>query len=181
LEELEDRTVPSGMGTTQNSLSSPAGQFFELEVFVQAATGTLNSVTLAQDFVAAAFLGLFLHPGPQGPSGPQGSPGPQGPQGPAGPNNVLTAAVDQFGGLKGGSATGAKQLGTGSYEVTFAQDVHKGVAIASPGASNGGSFTNDAVGTTILPGAGGNNTVDVFFNQAGGVSTNTDFMLIVAL
>jgi hypothetical protein len=181
LEHLEDRTVPSPLSSPQEFvrfLNSPAGQFFQLEVFLEAANGTLNPLSLTADFLAAQFLSNLMTPGPPGPPGPQGS---QGPQGPAGPNNLLTAAVDQFGTLEGGTAISAKQTGSGSYEVTFAQDVHNAVAIAAPGAFHGGSFTNDAIGTTIVPGAGGNNTIDVFFNESGGVSVNTDFMLTVAL
>jgi hypothetical protein len=113
--------------------------------------------------------------------GPTGPTGLTGPTGPAGGQNVFTAAVGQFGALKGGSASAAKQAGTSSYEVTFGtNDVSNCVANASPGAFHGGSFTNDAIGTTIVPGAGGNSTVDVFFNENGGVSSNTDFMLMVA-
>ena len=68
----------------------------------------------------------------------------------------------------------------GAYEVRFKKLINHCAAIAAPGAYQGGSFTNDAVGTTIIPGAGGGDTVDVFFNQNGGNSSNTDFTVMVA-
>jgi len=64
--------------------------------------------------------------------------------------------------------------------VTFARDVSNCVAHAEPGAFHGGVFTNDAIGTTIVPGFGGNSTVEALFIENGGVSSNTDFMMIVA-
>jgi len=79
--------------------------------------------------------------------------------------------------LEGGNAIAATHTGTGTYNVTFSHDISSCVAIAAPGAYHGGGFTNDAIGTTIVPSVGA--SVTVFFTENGGVATNTDFMLTV--
>jgi hypothetical protein len=99
LEVLEDRTVPSALGSGQDFtsfLSSPAGQFFQMEVVAQGATGGLSAGEVAQDFLLAVFLGnITTTPGPtgpqgsQGPVGPTGSAGAQGAAGPEGPQGLL--------------------------------------------------------------------------------------------
>jgi hypothetical protein len=123
--------------------------------------------------------------GPAGPSGPAGPAGPAGPQGPAGPpgpsgggGTVLNAAVTSSGVLEGGSAVSAARTSTGAYTVTFASSIANCTAVAAPGAYHGGAFTNDAVGTTIVPSVG--NFISVFFNENGGVPRDTDFRLMVA-
>ena len=80
--------------------------------------------------------------------------------------------------LEGRSAISASRGGTGSYSVTFASSVSACFAVAAPGAWHGGAFTNETIGTTIVPSSG--NSVSVFFNENGGHATDTDFMLILA-
>jgi hypothetical protein len=72
----------------------------------------------------------------------------------------------------------ASNLATGTYTVTFAHDISSCMGVAAPGAFHGGGFTNDAVGSVIVPSVG--NSVSVFFNENGGNPRNTDFMLILA-
>jgi hypothetical protein len=86
--------------------------------------------------------------------------------------------VTASGTLEGGSATSASHGGTGLYTVTFASDVGTCVGVAGPGAWHGGSFTNETIGSVIVPSSG--NTVTVTFNENGGHLTDTDFMLILA-
>ena len=93
---------------------------------------------------------------------------------------ALSAAVDQLGSLEGGSAKSASRFGLGGYEVTFGVNVSTCVAVASPGTFNLGTYYLDAIGSTQVPGSGGNKTVDVSFNRNGNLHVDTDFMLVVA-
>jgi len=114
--------------------------------------------------------------GATGETGPTGATGPQGVAGPGG--STETAAVTQAGLLEGGSALSASRVGTGFYTVTFSHAVGNCMAVASAGAWHGGAFTNETIGTTIVPSVG--NTVTVSFNENGGHPTDTDFQLILA-
>jgi hypothetical protein len=114
--------------------------------------------------------------GPAGPAGAAGAAGATGAQGPPGPTE--RASVTAAGTLEAGTAISASRPGTGSYTVTFSHDISACMAVAAPGAWHAGAFTNDAVGTTIVPTTGA--SVSVFFNENGGTATNTDFQLILA-
>ena len=123
--------------------------------------------------------------GPQGPIGLTGAQGPAGPQGPVGPTGpagtgtIHRASVTSAGVLEAGStAISASRIGTGTYTITFANDISGCMGVAGTGAFHGGGFTNDTVGSVVVPTSG--NSVTAFFNENGGVSTNTDFMLILA-
>jgi hypothetical protein len=133
--------------------------------------------------------GVIGPTGPAGPSGAQGSiglTGPQGPagatgatgaQGPAGTGTTHRAAVTAIGILEAGDAISVQKPGSGTYTVTFGSDISGCMGVAAPGAFHGGGFTNDAVGTVIVPSVG--TSVTVFFNENGGNAVNTDFMLIL--
>jgi hypothetical protein len=78
--------------------------------------------------------------GVTGATGPTGTTGATGPTGPAGLS--LFAVVDADGTLVHGTATGAVKNVTGSYTVTFGQDVSGCSATANPG-----SFPGSAIST----------------------------------
>lgn len=170
--------------------SATQSAFFVLAVGAQGTTGATGATGPQGAIGPSGPQGVIGPTGPAGPSGAQGSiglTGPQGPagatgatgaQGPAGTGTTHRAAVTSAGGLEGGDAISASRPGTGTYTVTFATDISGCMGVAAPGAFHGGGFTNDAVGTVIVPTVG--TAVTVFFNENGGNAANTDFMLILA-
>jgi hypothetical protein len=118
-------------------------------------------------------------PGPQGPQGPAGPAGPKGEQGPPGIN--LWATVRADGTFMRGTATGASQLETGLYLVTFDQDVDKCAPMANPGLTEAGmSFADDAIASTVTAaflGVGENQVAVIFQTPLDRI--DTDFHLIV--
>ena len=103
-----------------------------------------------------------------------------GPQGPPGIN--LWATVRSDGTLIRGTATGASQIETGTYLVTFGQDVAECAPMANSGISNGGlSFATDATASTVTASflsVGENEVAVVLENPLDRI--DTDFHLIVA-
>ena len=90
--------------------------------------------------------------GPQGPIGPVGPEGPAGPAGPAGvagargepgePATVLWASVAADGSIVRGTGTAdARQVATGSYEVTFGTPISECATIAALAAPDGATST----------------------------------------
>ena len=108
-----------------------------------------------------------------GPQGPQGS---QGPAGPAAEN--LTAKVLSDGELAGGTAVSASRITVGHYVITFDQDV-SGCAAAGGAGFNGQSSVFRTLATTSFNPLN-MDSVEVSLWNTNGLSTDSDFSLIVA-
>ena len=113
-----------------------------------------------------------------GVTGPTGATGPTGPTGPAGLS--LFADVDGNGTLVHGTATGAVKDVSGSYTVTFGQDVSGCAATASPGTFAGATAIPAGSSALVEVGSPSSDkiTVELLDSTIGPVST--PFLLVVA-
>jgi type 1 fimbria pilin len=90
---------------------------------------------------------------------------------------VHFANVTADGNLEGGDAIAAQMYAPGRYQVTFAVPLERCAATVTPGATLGGTWTGNAIGSASTA---ANPNVFVDFVLPDTVPQSTDFHLIVA-
>jgi hypothetical protein len=135
---------------------------------------------VTSDFKRSERSGLAGPQGPQGPPGPQGL---QGPQGPAGAREFARVKGNN-GQLVNGTALASYRSATGTYYLTFANEIDKCAASATSTAYEGfdGSVYRvwAQVGVGVQEGGAYNkHTVAVNLFDSGGSNVDSSFSLIL--